>query len=398
MSEKQSYTGQSIDRYAIRQLIGKGAIGEVYEAFDEKLLRPVAIKITHPKEDDESALLDRMVREAQIMARVEHANIVPIYDVVNNNNSALIVMRLVKGEDMKQMLASMRTGMEVSEAFKIMYQIILGMDYAHSRGVIHSDLKPENIFVTESGEIFILDFGLAALLELERMEQGKIYGTPLYMPPEQFGGAYLDARSDIYSLGIILYMLICGEHPFKAARSLKELLSLQAKQAPQAPHEVNSDIPEEFSLCVTRALEKDPRMRFYSCRDFLHAMEKSLPDMEARELSARELRWDPRADVDLNAFARLNKSDDLTKTKITNLSVTGASLLAPFSCRIGDKISLAFEVNDDGAEIHFEVSANVMWCDRQDESHIYEIGVSFEELDDMDKQYLSLFIRDILLS
>ena len=397
MNKKNAYVGRSIGRYSFVELIGKGAIGEVYRAFDERLLRQVAIKVSFPHIGEEARHVDRIVREAQIIARVEHANIVPIYDVIDHAQSALIVMRLVKGKNLGQMICHLGKPLDATAAYKIMYQVMLGMDFAHRKGVVHSDLKPGNIFVTDSDEIFILDFGLAALLELEKMDKSKVYGTPLYMSPEQIEGVYLDARSDIYSLGLVLYVLITGHHPFEGIQALNQLFSLQAKQVPEAPDKINPTIPEKFSECVMRALEKDPRKRYYSCREFLHEMEKTLPSIGTEEYKSKELRWHPRTGVDLKAQLQLHDTSELIVAKITNLSVSGASILAPISLKMGSKLMIEFDLREDDNYVTIISQATVMWMDRMADNHMIEIGVSFEGLEDMDKQYLGLYVRDLLL-
>jgi eukaryotic-like serine/threonine-protein kinase len=187
-------------------------------------LRQVAIKISSANIHNDAATNDRILREAQIIARVEHSNIVPIYDVVDDNESILIVMRFLTGQNLDQLKQQNTTSQNVNHIINIMRQVMLGMDYAHGKGVVHADLKPDNIFVSSSNEIFILDFGLAAVLELETPDKHKMYGTPLYMSPEQCKSIYHDSHSDIYSLGLIFYTLITGQHPFTSATSMQELL------------------------------------------------------------------------------------------------------------------------------------------------------------------------------
>ena len=397
MNKKATFAGQTLGRYRFDNLIGKGAVGEVYRAFDERLLRPVAVKISFPRSSSDVLHVDRIVREAQIIARVEHSNIVPIYDVVDHEQSALIVMRLVNGMNLGQVMREAQAPLGVRESFKIIHQVILGMDFAHGKGVVHSDLKPENIFITSSNEVFVLDFGIAALLELERKEEGKIYGTPLYMPPEQFYGAYLDARADIYSLGLILYKLVTGIHPFANTKSLKELLNHQVKTIPVRPSKVVEGIPEEFSNCIMRALEKDPKNRYYSCRDFLLEMQKTLPDLDVGGVDRSDTRWDPRTDVEIRARLQIEGEQGID-AKITNISVSGASVLASVAPHAGSTLQLSFEVEDEGNRVAMLATATVMWVDQRSEDYLYEIGVSFDDLDEMDKQYLGYYVRNLLLS
>ena len=287
--------------------------------------------------------------------------------------------------------------MDVNEAFKIMDQVMLGMQFAHSCGVVHFDLKPGNIIVSESEEVFVLDFGLSAMLELERMDQGKIYGTPLYMPPEQFGGSYLDARSDIYSLGLILYTLVTGSHPFEGIKSLAKLLKSQAERTPPEPANINSSIPQAFSDCVMRALEKNPRKRYYSCKEFLDELSHSIPNAPTHESKPKEARWDPRIDVHIEAKLKAEGEDDIQLTKISNLSVSGASIFVSRVPRVGSKLQIEFAINEDELVRTISCQATVMWIDDIAENKRAEIGVSFDALADAEKQGIARYIRNLLL-
>ena len=194
-----------------------------------------------------------------------------------------------------------------------------------------------------------------------------------------------------------MYVLITGHHPFEGIQALNQLFSLQAKQVPEAPDKINPTIPEKFSECVMRALEKDPRKRYYSCREFLHEMEKTLPSIGTEEYKSKELRWHPRTGVDLKAQLQLHDTSELIVAKITNLSVSGASILAPISLKMGSKLMIEVDLREDDNYVTIISQATVMWMDRMADNHMIEIGVSFEGLEDMDKQYLGLYVRDLLL-
>jgi serine/threonine-protein kinase len=397
MNRQSSYTGKTVDRYTIKQIIGKGAIGQVYEAFDNKLLRSVAIKVYFQPSAGRTIKVDEIIREAQINARIEHANIVPIYDVIDYKNSALIIMRLLKGKSLEAIRLKKDESFEIHDAFKIMYQVLLAMDFAHKKGVVHSDLKPGNIFISDADEIFILDFGLAALLEVDSRDGSKLYGTPLYMSPEQINGEYLDARSDIYSLGIILYTLISGRHPFEGAKSLQQLLSDQTERIPVRPEQINSAIPEKISDCIMRALQKNPRERYYSCMDLLKEIELSMPSSLTEEYE-KEVRWDPRVDVSLKAEFQLTNENEWIPAKLTSLSANGAKILVPFPLVVGSKLKIKFHLFEDENTVTLSCDATVLWKDRYGDKDLIQVGVSFFELNDLDKQYLALYVRNILLS
>ncbi|MBT7952431.1 MAG: protein kinase [Gammaproteobacteria bacterium] len=398
MNKAKSYIGQSVGRYTFNELVGKGSIGAVYKAFDQRLLRPVAIKVSSPHAGNEATPNDRILREAQIVARVEHANIVPIYDVVDHEGSVLIVMRLLKGRNLDELKQLVGKPLDVNEALKIMHQVMLGMDYAHSRGVIHADLKPGNIFVSSSNEIFILDFGLAAVLELEKPDKSKMYGTPLYMSPEQCNGIYHDARSDIYSLGLIFYALITGRHPFADAQSMQQLLLFQMEKIPERPDEINPAVPENLSNCVMRALDKDPTRRFNSCRDFFRKIESSLQIVDTGEYKIKDLRWDPRVNMNLQAQLQLQDSEEIYTAEITDLSVSGASILVPVSLKSGTKLKIDFDIMEDNNHVTMSSQATVLWEDKKSGMQMFEAGLSFDSLENLDKQYLGFYIRNRLLA
>jgi serine/threonine protein kinase len=398
MNKDKSCIIQSVGRYTFTELVGKGSIGEVYKAIDQRLLRPVAIKVSFPRASNEVTLTDRILREAQIIARVEHANIVPIYDVIDHDESVLIVMRLLRGQNLDQLKHFTGKPLDVNEALKIMHQVMLGMDFAHSKGVVHADLKPGNIFVSSSNEIFILDFGLAAVLELEKPDKSKMYGTPLYMSPEQCNGIYHDARSDIYSLGLILYALITGRHPFVDAQSMEQLLLFQMEKIPERPDQINPAIPPRLSDCVMRALEKDPAQRYSSCMDFFRKIESSLQIVDTGEYKIKDLRWDPRVNMNLQAQLQLEGSEEIYTAEITDLSVTGANILVPVSLKPGTKLKIDFDILEDNNQVTMSSQATVLWEDKKSDMQMFEAGLSFDNLEDLDKQYLGFYIRNRLLT
>ena len=397
MNQHRSYTGKTVGRYSIKHIIGKGSTGQIYEAFDNKLLRSVAIKVYLHPSAGRTIKVDEIIREAQINARIEHAHIVPIYDVIDYKNSALIIMRLLKGKTLEEIKHNKESPFDIHTAFKMICQVLLAMDFAHKKGVVHSDLKPGNIFLSDSEEIFILDFGLAALLELDKKDNSKLYGTPLYMSPEQINGEYIDARTDIYSIGMILYTLVTGQHPFKEADSLQQLFSDQMQKTPLRPVELNKNIPEKVSDCIMKALKKDPHDRYYSCMDLLKEIEQGLSFPLTNEYE-KEVRWDPRADVNIKAEYRLETENEWIPAKIISLSANGAKVLVPCSVTIGSKINIKFEVYEEENVVSLSSNAIVLWKNVNVDNDLNQMGISFEEMDGMDKQYLALYVRNVLLS
>lgn len=397
MSSSSNYIDKTIDRYRFDSLLGKGTFGEVYKAFDTRLLRHVAIKVFFPYLVDKERDRGLIMREAQIIARAEHANIVPIYDVLDHDQTLLIVMRLIKGESLGELIQRLNKAMDYKHALEIISQVLRAIASAHAKGVVHSDLKPGNILVTEDDEAIIMDFGLAALLEVQKPKKGKLYGTPFYMPPEQINGTYLDARSDIYSLGMILYRMITGRHPFHDAGSVEQLLFAQKQLTAEAPCKVNPAIPEYFSNSVLKSLEKDPSKRYHSCLEFLEGLENKTVQGLTRQQTKKDMRWDPRANTELTGRMQSVAGEEYIPVKIINLSTTGASLQVPYEVNKGSEISLEFEFPEEDDYVRLSSRATVLWSSQKDQSGACEIGVGFIGLADMDKQYIKLFVRNLLL-
>lgn len=393
-----SYLGKTIDRYEFRALLGKGSTGEVYKAFDLRLLRHVAIKVSFPKYAEPQHDRDKIVREAQIIARIEHANIIPVYDVVDNAGQVLIVMRLVEGEDLSQMLRRRNVAFGVKESLRIIRKVLWGMDYAHGKGIVHCDLKPGNILLADRDEVIITDFSLAALLEIQRPEQGKLYGTPNYMSPEQIRGRYLDARSDIYATGMILYRMITGHHPFENVSSLQQLMEQQVERVPERPENLNAEIPPRLANTIMKALEKDPRHRYYTCREFIDDLENITVGTTITDTPAlKKQRWDPRVLTNLNARIRTHDHEQWQSVLLVNLSVNGACIMATETLADGLLVQMQFDMPENNSDVTMSVQAIVMWKDVRAGTGQTEYGLNFEGLDDMDKKYIALFIRNLLL-
>src|SRR5207253_495056 len=216
---------ESIAHYRIIKKLGAGGMGEVYLALDTKLDRKVAIKVLQPESLGEEKLQKRLLREAQAAAKLDHPNICAVYDVNEADSLTFIVMQYIEGETLAEKME--RQPLELSTALAIAEQAAEGLSEAHAHGIVHRDLKPQNIMITQRGQLKILDFGLfkqmhssdsvdpeaptASLLSMP----GHVVGTMPYMSPEQVQGEPIDARSDIFSLGVILYEMLAGKHPFK---------------------------------------------------------------------------------------------------------------------------------------------------------------------------------------
>jgi len=257
---------QTIGPYTLETRLGAGGMGEVYQAYDKRLDRWVAIKLIRPEHVENAMARERFRREARAAARLSHPSIVQIYDVVESDESDAIVLELVEGEPLSRRIA--RGPLPVEEAVRFGRQIAEGLAAAHARGLVHRDLKPENVMVTLDGQAKILDFGLAKQLEGEASltEDQRVVGTFRSMSPEQARGLPVDHRSDLFSLGILLYEMLSGRSPFDGGSTLETLTRICSHR--QAPlREVDAAIPEPVSGLVDRLLEKDPMLRPADARE-----------------------------------------------------------------------------------------------------------------------------------
>ncbi len=259
-------------RYEILSLLGEGGMGAVYKAKDVELNRLVALKVIRPDLARNRAILDRFKQELILATQVTDRNVVRIYDLGEAEGMKFITMEFVEGEDLAHILHQ-RTKLPPHEAVVVIEQVCRALAAAHNVGVIHRDLKPQNIMWEKTGRILVMDFGLAKTLEGERMTQtGAMVGTMEYMSPEQALAQNLDQRSDIFSLGLIFYELLTGQTPFRADSALASLIKrTQERVVPVA--EFDSSIPQELSQIVGRCLERDVALRYQSAAELLADLE-----------------------------------------------------------------------------------------------------------------------------
>jgi eukaryotic-like serine/threonine-protein kinase len=271
-----------LDRYLITGRLGTGGMGVVYRARDEKLDRDVAIKMLQPGVLAGDEARARFRREARALAKLNHAHIAAVYDVIEQDGADCIVMELVAGESLA---ARLRPGaLPVKEATTIALQVAEALEEAHEQGVIHRDLKPANVMITPKGQAKVLDFGLARLLGSADVTQtaaetGGMMGTPLYMSPEQVIGQKADVRSDLWSLGVTYYESLTGVEPFRRPTTLAILRAI-TDETVQPMRELCPQTPSLAEQVVARALEKDPELRYQRARDFATDLRRVLRDLE----------------------------------------------------------------------------------------------------------------------
>ncbi|MGH9858267.1 MAG: protein kinase domain-containing protein, partial [Acidobacteriota bacterium] len=269
-------SGTRLDQYEILSPIGAGGMGEVYRARDTRLGRDVAIKVLPERLAADSEALGRFEREAKALAALSHPNILAIFDFGTENGVTYAVMELLEGEPLRKKIA--RGPIPSNKLLEIASAITEGLAAAHSRGIIHRDLKPENIFLISAGGVKILDFGLARLEPVGKAEgesrmatisgtqPGTVLGTIGYMSPEQVRGQALDNRTDIFSLGCILYEMATGKCPF-ARNTAADTMAAILNHEPSELSATNSEIPPEMDRLILHCLEKNPDDRFQSARD-----------------------------------------------------------------------------------------------------------------------------------
>ena|GEM_PF-940690 len=271
---------KQLGRYKIDRVLGKGAMGMVYAGTDTRLHRTVAIKTILKSAVDEDTAREysmRFVREAQAVARLNHPNIVQVYDFGEEGDIAYIVMEFIKGKELKNFFDA-NERFELKEAVRIMCELCDALHFAHEAGIIHRDIKPANVMIDHNGKVKLADFGVARITDAsatEKTQAGTMVGTPAYMSPEQITGGNIDRRSDIFSAGIILYQFLTGEKPFTGSGAwtiAKKII----QDNPPPPSTINKGIPPVFDQIVNKALAKSVEARYQTAKDLANALRRAL--------------------------------------------------------------------------------------------------------------------------
>lgn len=266
--------GSVIGQYRITEKLGEGGMGAVFKGIDQMLEREVAIKMLRPDFTREPEIVERFRSEAITLAKLNHPNIATLHTFLRHNDDYFMVMEFVRGETFDSILR--RGGkLPLDRALAMFNMAIAGIGHAHLTGIIHRDIKPANMMLTEKGDVKVMDFGIARMLGTNRMtRQGTIIGTIQYMSPEQVQGLDTDARSDIYSLGILLYEMLTGRLPFNDTSEFK-LMMMQINEPPPPPRDIAPHIPLHIERAIMRSLAKKPEARFQTVTDFRLALEDS---------------------------------------------------------------------------------------------------------------------------
>ncbi|HSU43881.1 MAG TPA: serine/threonine-protein kinase [Casimicrobiaceae bacterium] len=265
-----------LGKYEIRRELARGAMGVVYEGYDPLIKRKVALKTIRPDQLDgerSGDLLARFRREAQAAGRLNHPNIVAIYEFDEDAGTAFIAMEFVDGRELKECFAA-NERFRMADIERIMTSILDALDYSHRQGVVHRDIKPANIFVLADGSVKVADFGIAHIESSNLTQVGSVVGTPNYMSPEQIMGLPVDGRTDLFAAGVILYQFLTGERPF--AGSTTTTMQKVLKEEPLPPSTLNVQLPHAIDAVIRKALAKRPEDRYASARDFAQALRTAI--------------------------------------------------------------------------------------------------------------------------
>lgn len=278
---QEAFVAKQLGQYRLRQMLGSGGMGEVYLAEHQMMKRPCAIKVIRPEKAGDPQVLARFEREVQATAKLSHWNSVDIYDYGRTADGTFYyVMEFLPGHNIGEIIADYGP-MTAGRTIYLMRQVCDALSEAHGHGLVHRDIKPANIFCAYRGGMYdvakILDFGLAKPLsdanDAGLTQEGTITGSPLFMAPEQAGGTEVDARSDIYSLGAVMYLMVTGKPPFDYQQPIKVLVA-HASETPVSPRELNPSIPVEFDEIIMRCLEKAPEDRFQDVASLAEQLEQ----------------------------------------------------------------------------------------------------------------------------
>jgi serine/threonine protein kinase len=276
---------QKIGKYQIVEELGRGGMSIVYRAMDTALKRPVALKVLDPRFASDPMFERRFFREAKVAASLRHSNILAIYDVEKTKEYIYIAMEFIEGGTLADLLSRRNSPLGIDEAVRIVVQVADALEYAHSNGVIHRDVKPSNILLTKEHKALLTDFGIAKITEsltAVTTSTGTFIGTPRYMAPEQIDQRPVDPTSDIYSLGVVLYEMLTSKNPFSGDSALSIVYAVLS-QPPVTPRTYNPLIPPNLEKVVLRALAKKPADRYQSASEFAAALESSIGEISIED-------------------------------------------------------------------------------------------------------------------
>jgi tRNA A-37 threonylcarbamoyl transferase component Bud32 len=276
--------GETIaERYELEEVVGHGGMSTVYKAHDSLLERNVALKVLHQQYNEDEDFVERFKREARSVAQLQHPNIVTVIDRGEEAGRQYIVFEFIDGENLKELVV--RKGrLDLHDALEVALEVARGLAFAHDHGLVHRDVKPQNVLLNGDGRAKVTDFGIARSLDVEHSvtQTGTILGTSNYIAPEQASGQPVDAHTDVYSLGIVLYEMLTGELPFPGESFVAVAMKHIQEPSPNVL-DVRGDLPLRVAEMIDRALEKDPEHRFPTMDAFAAEIEANLAELDPGE-------------------------------------------------------------------------------------------------------------------
>ena len=311
MTENNSsdkYIGKLLgERYQILDIIGQGGMAIVYRALDTRLSRNVAVKIMRDELSDDEEFKSRFASESHAIAMLSHPNIVAVYDVSHNDDIEYIVMELINGITLRQYL-NRKGKIEWKEVLHFSKQIAAALSHAHQHGIIHRDIKPQNIMLLKDGTIKVADFGIAALENEINSSDGQAIGSLNYLSPEQLKGEYTDGKCDIYSLGVTMYEMLCGTKPYNAENP-SDLLSKQMNGELTPIYQLVDDVPDEFIEIVRKSMDPDPEARYLTAQELVEDLDAFTVDF---------LKADVQKEIEKPSILNVIHEKETKKTRVKN--------------------------------------------------------------------------------
>ena len=324
------------NRYEIIEKVGNGGMATVYRAEDKVLKRNVAVKVLKDEFTTDEEFIKRFEIEAQSAARLTHPNIVSIYDVGSEDNLYYIVMELIRGKTLKEIIVEERGPLPWKWSVNVAIQIASALEMAHKNNIIHRDIKPHNIIITEDGIAKVTDFGIAKAVSNSTITAfGTTIGSVHYFSPEHARGGYTDAKSDLYSLGVVMYEMVTGRVPFDADTPVSVALK-HMQEEPEEPIELNPNLPSAVNRIIMKALKKDTTLRYQSATDMLADLRQALKNPNGDFVEDKN--YDPTArtqKINTDLYGNVEEEDNQKRGKTNNKFVAFIKRHKVFSSFIG---------------------------------------------------------------